>query len=148
MKTLNIFKSKFLKFIRPSVNIIFGFHNPIGVKLLTRLELELSHFCEHKFKQSFRDILNQLCSCGKEVETNFYFLLSRPNYSDKRFTLLSKIRYTNPNILENINYSIAQFFYTQTRISLLRLISLFSVEIYWRQKDQAKLSFINDLHFL
>ena len=38
-ETLNIFKSKILKFIRPTANSIFGCHNPIGVKLLTRLRL-------------------------------------------------------------------------------------------------------------
>ena len=36
-ETLNIFKSKILKFIRPTTNSSFGCHNPIGVKLLTRL---------------------------------------------------------------------------------------------------------------
>ena len=41
-----------------------------------------SHLREHKFKQSFQDTLNQLCSCDKEVETTFYFLLSCPSYSD------------------------------------------------------------------
>ena len=109
-ETLNIFKSKILKFIRPTANSIFGCHNPIGVKLLTRLRLGLSHLREHKFKHSFQDTLNPLCSCGKEVETTFHFLLSCPNYSDERLTLLSKIRNINPNILENTNSQITQFF--------------------------------------
>ena len=109
-ETLNIFKSKILKFIRPTANSIFGCHNPIGVKLLTRLRLGLSHLREHKFKHSFQDTLNPLCSCGKEVETTFHFLLSCPNYSDERLTLLSKIRNINPNILENTNSQITRFF--------------------------------------
>ena len=108
--TLNIFKSKILKFKRPTANSIFDCHNPIGVKLLTRLRLELSHLCEHKFKQSFQDTLTPLCSCGKEVETTFHFLFSCPNYSDERLTLLSEIRNINPNILENTNSQITQFF--------------------------------------
>ena len=109
-ETLNIFKSKILKFIRPTANSIFGCHNPIGVKLLTRLRLGLSHLREHKFKHSFQDTLNPLCSCGKEVETTFQFLLSCPNYSDERLTLLSKIRNINPNIFENSNSQITWFF--------------------------------------
>ena len=95
---LQIFKSKILRFIRPTANSIFGCHNPIGVKLLTRLRLGLSHLCEHKFKHSFEDTLNPLCSCGKEVETFFHFVRSCPNYSDERLTLLSK----NRNIIRNI----------------------------------------------
>ena len=56
-ETLNNFKSKILKFIRPIANSIFGCYNPIGVKLHTRLRLGLSHLCEHKFKHSFQDTL-------------------------------------------------------------------------------------------
>ena len=37
METLNIFKSKILKFVRPIANSISGCHNRKGVKLLTRL---------------------------------------------------------------------------------------------------------------
>ena len=109
-ETLNIFKSKILKFIRPTANSIFRFHNPIGVKLLSRPRLGLSHLREYKLKHSFQDTLNPLCSCGKEVETTFHFLLSCPNYSDERLTLLSKIRNISPNILENTNSQITQFF--------------------------------------
>ena len=67
-ETLNIFKSKTLKFIRPTASSIFGSHNPLGLKLLTRLRLGLSHLREHKFKHSFQDILNPFCNCGKEAE--------------------------------------------------------------------------------
>ena len=109
-KTLNIFKSKILKFIRPTANSIFGCHNPIGVKLLTWLRLGLSHLREQKFKHSFYDTLNPLCSCRKEVETTFHFLLSCLNYSGERLSLLSKIRNIIPNILQNTNSQITRFF--------------------------------------
>ena len=109
-ETLNIFKLKILKFIRPTANSIFGCYNLIGVKLLTRLRLELSHLREHKFMHGFQDTLNPLCRCGKEGETTFHLLLSGPNYSDERLTLLSKIRNTNPNILENTNSQTTQLF--------------------------------------
>ena len=110
METINIFKSKILKFIRPTANSIFGFHNSVRVKLLTRLRVRLSHLCEHKLKHSFQDTLNPLCSWGKEVETSFHFVLSYPSYSDERFTLLSKIQNINPNILHNIISHITQVF--------------------------------------
>ena len=60
-----------LKFIRPTANSIFGCPNPIGVKLLTRIRLGLSHLREHKFKCSFHDTFNPLCSYGKKVKTTF-----------------------------------------------------------------------------
>ena len=40
--SLNAFKKKRLNFIWPSVNSIFDIHNPLGIKLLTRLRLGLS----------------------------------------------------------------------------------------------------------
>ena len=123
-ETLNDFKSKILTFIRPTANSIFGCHNPIGVKLHTILRLGLSHFCEDKFKHSSQDTLNQLCSCRKEVKTSFHFLVSCPNYSDRKLTSLSKMWKINPNFLENTNSQITRF-YTEIRISLLQLISLF-----------------------
>ena len=91
LKTLNIFKSKILNFIRPTASSIFGCHNPMWLKLLTRIRLALSHIREHNFKHSFQDRLNPLCICGKEFETTFHIVLSCPNYSDERLTLLSKI---------------------------------------------------------
>ena len=107
-ETPDIFKSKLLKFIRPTRNSIFGCHNPIGVKLLTRLQLGLSHLQKHKFKHSFQDTLNPLCSCAKEVETAFHFLLSCPNYSAERLTLLRIIKNINPNILVKFtNYPVS-----------------------------------------
>ena len=107
---LKIFKSKILKFIRSTVKSIFGCQNRIGVKLLARLLLGLSHLRKHKFKHSFQDTLNPLCSWGKQVETTFHFLLSCPNYFDERLTLLSRLRNINLNILENTNSPITQFF--------------------------------------
>ena len=109
-ETHNMFKSRILKFIRPTESSIFGRHNLKRVRLLTRLRLGLSHLREHKFKHSFQHTLNPLCSCGKEVETDFQELLSCSNNSDERLTYPSKIRNINPNILENTNSQITQFF--------------------------------------
>ena len=49
-KSISIFKSNILKFIRPKPNNVYYCHNPKGFKLLTRLRLGLSYLCEHKFK--------------------------------------------------------------------------------------------------
>ena len=43
-----IFRNSILKSIRPNPRLIFGVHNPHGLKHLTRLRLGLSHLREHK----------------------------------------------------------------------------------------------------
>ena len=36
-------------------NSLFSIHNPVGVKLLTRLRLQLSHLNEDTFRHGFED---------------------------------------------------------------------------------------------
>ena len=88
------------KFIRPKANFLFNCLNPKEVKLITRFRLGLSHLRDHKFKHSFQDCLNLICSCGTEVETTAHFLLHCPNYLDERKTLLDSIKSVISNILE------------------------------------------------
>ena len=99
-ESLNVFKSKVLKFIRPKTIFFFNRLNPEGVKLVTRLRLGLSHLRDHKFKYSFQDCLNPLRSFRIEVETTAYFLLHCPNYLHERKTFLDNIRSVFLNILE------------------------------------------------
>ena len=58
------FRKALLNVIRPSENKIFNIHDQVGIKLLTRLRLGLSHLREHKFRHNFEDTLNLLCSCS------------------------------------------------------------------------------------
>ena len=69
------FHKDLLNFIRPSKNKIFNIHDQVGIKLLTRLRLGLSHLREHKFRHNFEDTLNPLCSCSIEAETTLHFFL-------------------------------------------------------------------------
>ena len=55
--------------MRLSGSTVFNCRNPKGVKLLTRLRLGFSHLRDHKFKHSFQDSLNTICSCGNGIET-------------------------------------------------------------------------------
>ena len=98
-KSLNIFKKILLNFIHPSGSTVFNCHNPRGVKLLTRLRLGLSHLCEQKFKRSFQDSLNPICSCGNDTEASAHFLLHCPNFSNERSTFLNIIGSIDRNIL-------------------------------------------------
>ena len=49
-------------------------NDSVGIKLLTRLRLGLSHQTEHKFRHGCRDTLNPLCPCSmKAATTHCYF---------------------------------------------------------------------------
>ena len=102
-KSISIFKSNILKFIRPKPNNVYYCHNPKGIRLLTRLRLGLSHLCKHKFKHSFQDWFNPLCFCGNEIETYTHYLLHCPTYTNERMILLNQIKNTNCSILEFSN---------------------------------------------
>ena len=62
-------KKKLLNFIRPCANSIFNIHNPLGIKLLTRLRLGLSPLHEHKLWHCLQDTLNHLCECAVDIES-------------------------------------------------------------------------------
>ena len=85
------FRKSLLNFIRPSENSIFNIHNPIGIKLLSRLRLGLSHLNDHKFKHNFQDRVNPLCSCSLEPETTSHYFLRCHHFCDIRTTLVSEI---------------------------------------------------------
>ena len=98
-KSISIFKSNILKFIRPKPNKVYYCHNPKGIRLLTRLLLGLSHLREYKFKHSFQDCLNPLCFRGNEIETSTHYLIHCPTYTNERTTLLNKIKSISCSIL-------------------------------------------------
>ena len=97
--SLEVFKKSILNVIRPKENHTFDIHNPVGVKLLTRLRLGLSHLHEHKFKFNFQDCLNPLCVCNVNVENNTHFFLHCQNYNVERQILFDKIANINALVL-------------------------------------------------
>ena len=100
-ENFGIFKNNILKFIRPKPNSFFNCCNLKGIRLITRLRLELSHLREHKFKYNFQNCLNPLCSCGSSTESTSHFLLHCPIFHDKRHTLLNTLNDIGCKILES-----------------------------------------------
>ena len=94
-----LFKKIVLQFIQPTANRTFNYHNPIWIKLITRLRLGLSHLGDHKFKYNFLDCLNLVCCCGKDIETTVHYLLHCPVFSDERLIFFSNIRSIYENVL-------------------------------------------------
>ena len=52
---------------------LFSIHDPVGVKLLTRLRLQFGHLNDQKFRHNFKDCLSLMCDCGAETETTVTF---------------------------------------------------------------------------
>ena len=86
------------KIFNKIINKIFQCHDPKGIKLVTRLRLGLSHLREHKFKHSFQDTLNLLCSCGVDIETTSHYFLHCSLFHAERSSLLNNINEIDSNI--------------------------------------------------
>lgn len=83
-----------MAFFSVECNTLYGVHDPLGNKLLTRLRVGLSHLRAHKYAHNFLDTPNPNCVCELlEIETVEHFLLFCPNYKTHRkqlFTSLSQ----------------------------------------------------------
>ena len=66
-----VFKNSLLKSIRLSPNSLFNVSVSLGIKLLTRLRLGLSHLREHNINHYFHNTINPLCPCSLESESIF-----------------------------------------------------------------------------
>ena len=74
------FKENILNLIRPRSNDVFNVSQPKGLIFLTRLRVDLSHLRKHKFKHSFLDALNPICTCDFDIETLNHFFLHCPRF--------------------------------------------------------------------
>ena len=79
-KSLEVFKSKSLAFIRPVQRSTYSLFDPQGLKFLTRLSLRLSHLNEHRFRHNFKGCINPLRFCSLEVENALHFFLHCQHY--------------------------------------------------------------------
>ena len=70
-----VFKKRILSSIQLLPSNVLNSHNPQGLKLLTKLQLGLSHLRYHELKHIFLDTINSLCSCGSDIETTLHFFL-------------------------------------------------------------------------
>ena len=108
--SLNIFKSRLLRFVRPLENSVFTCHNPIGITYLTRITLGFSHLCYHKFKHGFLDAIDPLCSCSTGIENTVPYFLHCPNFSFPRNNFLNEIAIVDRSIIDRYDIKIIQTF--------------------------------------
>ena len=74
--------------------------NALGIKLITRLRLGLSHLRDHKSKHCFQDSIIPLCSCNQEVETTTHYFLHCPLFTNERCNLLNTLHQIDNTLLE------------------------------------------------
>ena len=55
----------------------------MGVRLVTRLPLDLRQLNEFKLRHNFSDIVSPMCDCDFEIESTEHFLLDRNHLSFK-----------------------------------------------------------------
>ena len=94
------FRKLLLKSIRPVPNSLFDACDPLGIKLLTRLRVGLSHLREQKFRHGFNDTIDPLCPCNMEIESVSHFFLRCLNFNNIRLDLMNELMKINPNLLQ------------------------------------------------
>ena len=98
--SINVSKQNILKFIRLGPNKVFKIYNPHGLKLLTRLHLGLSHLQGHKFNRNFIDCLDEICMCGKDIESTNNLLLQCSLFLKERQVLMNKNRDIDSSLID------------------------------------------------
>ena len=88
-----------LDYGHPSCRSIYNIFNPLGVKYLTRLRLDLSHLNGHRFNHNFHDYINPLCSCGNDTESNPHFFRHCRHFTSLRAELMNNLKMIDEKIL-------------------------------------------------
>ena len=94
----NIFPRSLSNFIPPSPSKVYNINDTIGIKLITRLRLGLSHLQEDKFKHNFQDTVNPLCSCSIEAESTSHYFLRCHFFDTLWATLTEDLRNTDSHL--------------------------------------------------
>ena len=89
-----------MKRIRPLAAPVYNIHNPLGLKLLTRLRLGLSHLNDHRFNHNFENCLNPLCTWSLEVESTTHFFLQCHHFNTICITLNNSLKAIDKDILK------------------------------------------------
>ena len=101
-ESIKQFKSMLKNFLSLNQRSLFSIHDPVGVRLLTRLRLQFSHLNEHKFRHNFKDCVSSMCDCSAETETTSHFFLRCQFFANERQMLLDDV-YRIDTSIQNLN---------------------------------------------
>ena len=76
--------------MQPDPHPVYNICKLIGLKLLTRLRLGLSHLNEHRFNHNFENCVSPWCTCSVEAETTSHFFL-HCHYHPIRLTFFNEL---------------------------------------------------------
>ena len=96
--SLSKFKADVQSLIRYPKKSFFNTHDPIGLKRLFQLRVQLSPLKHHKKRKGFIDTPSDICSCQLSAETTEHFLIHCGLYIVARHTLFQVI---NPILAVN-----------------------------------------------
>ena len=90
---------------------------------MSRLRLNFNHLNRHKFRNSFNDTVDPMCTCGLEQETTLHYLLHYNLYSVQRLELLfnacdlnlSLKSHSDENFLNVLLYGSEEFNYNMNK---------------------------------
>ena len=89
-QSLDIFKKKFIKTIRPIYRDCFDIRDRRGISLLSKLRLDFSDLREHRFRHKF-NCPSPDCRCGNDVESTTHFLVHCDLYRNPRQVFMQKL---------------------------------------------------------
>ena len=93
------FRANFIKSIRSIPDSILDTFNPLIIKLITRINLELSRLDECKFNNTFNNCINPLSKCSLDTYSKNQFFYHRSCYNSARISLLYNLTFVDRALL-------------------------------------------------
>ena len=116
--SIDILKCHINSLICPKAKSIFGVHDPLGLRYLFQLRVDLSPLRKHKMRHNFVDTPSDKCICDHGIEDTNHFLFSCPFYTIPRATLVaSVIEILHKYNLYNLGNQAQLYLYGQSNIS-------------------------------
>ena len=88
-----------IKIIRRIPNSVFGIFNPLGLELITRLRVRLSHLNEHRFNNNLNDYINPLSTYSLDIESTIHYFLYCNYYNSARIFFLNDLNSVDRTLL-------------------------------------------------
>ena len=113
-------KAHILSLIRPKTKSTFGIHDPLGLRYLFQLRVNLSPLRNHKRRHNFADTPSEICECNQDIEDTHHFLFECPRYAIHRATLAVKvIEILQKNNLNHLGNQPELYLYGHQNLNLL-----------------------------
>ena len=83
------FQSYITSLIRPNHKSTFNIYDPLSLRFLFMVRLDLSPLRSHKWHHNFIDTPSETCLCHQKAKDTCQFLLKCPLYNIQRLSLLA-----------------------------------------------------------